>query len=340
MAEILTYVRDYRVMATNRRFDIVELSEPELTAMIQPVFAGQRVESAELLTGGVINTNYKVTVSAKPTPYVVRVYARDADAVEREAKITDLIADTVPVARTLYRGTRAHTSDAAQGAGSYAIVEWRQGVVLQTVLDAGDTAGIEDAFEHAGSVLAAISKYKFATTGFFNKELHVAHAFGDDPSAYMKQCLSKPEVRERLGDELFEATRRFVELKGLQLSAAGGMPCLVHGDYNPRNLLVSQKNCSGGKNWCVSAVLDWEFAHAGTVLFDIGNMLRTQHKYPQLQSRFISGFTEAGGELHPDWQQLSRFIDLNNLLEFLTGDDRSWVYDEVRAGISRTITRE
>lgn len=326
-------------MATNRRFDIVELSEPELTAMIQPVFAGQRVESAELLTGGVINTNYKVTVSAQPTPYVVRVYARDENAVEREAKITDLIAATVPVARTLYRGRHEHRTDAAQGAGSYAIVEWRQGVVLQTVLDADDAAGIEDVFEHAGFVLAAISKYKFDTTGFFNKELQVAHAFGDDPTAYMKECLSKPEVRERLGGDLFEATRRFVERNGFQLSAAGA-PCLVHGDYNPRNLLVSQKNCSGGKNWCVSAVLDWEFAHAGTVLFDIGNMLRNQHKYPQLQSRFISGFTEAGGELRPDWQQLSRFIDLNNLLEFLTGDDRSWLYDEVRAGISRTITRE
>lgn len=326
-------------MATNRRFDIVELSEPELTAMIQPVFAGQRVESAELLTGGVINTNYKVTVSAQPTPYVVRVYARDADAVEREAKITDLIATTVPVARTLYRGRHEHRTDAAEGAGSYAIVEWRQGVVLQTVLDAGDAAGIEDVFEHAGSVLAAISKYKFDTTGFFDNELQVAHAFGDDPTAYMKECLSKSEVRERLGGDLFEATRRFVERNGFQLSAAGA-PCLVHGDYNPRNLLVSQKNCSGGKNWCVSAVLDWEFAHAGTVLFDIGNMLRNQHKYPQLQSRFISGYTEAGGELRPDWQQLSRFIDLNNLLEFLTGDDRSWLYDEVRAGISRTITRE
>ena len=55
-------------MATNRRYDIVELGEQELTAMIQPVFAGQRVQSVELLAGGVINTNYRVSISAQKTP--------------------------------------------------------------------------------------------------------------------------------------------------------------------------------------------------------------------------------------------------------------------------------
>lgn len=346
-------------MANNRRCDIVELSNAELTALIQPVWAGERVESAQLLSGGVINTNYKVAVSGSDTPYVIRVYARDPQAGEREAAIGDLIAGTVPVPRTLYWSAALppeippretlppetlppETREIAERVTSYAVVEWRPGVVLQAVLDNGTALadGIEDAFEDAGRVLAEISKYKFDRSGFFSAKLEIAEAFGDDPTAYMRACLGKPEVRERLGADLFAATCVFVENNRERLAADGAEPAsLVHGDYNPRNLLVSRSDSHAdhGK-WQVSAVLDWEFAHAGTVLFDIGNMLRNRQKYARLEASFIKGFTESGGELHPDWQALSRFIDLNNLLEFLTGEDRSWLYAEVLAAISATIT--
>lgn len=330
-------------MDNNRRYGIIELSEEELTALIQPIFSGQRVEAAELLSGGAINTNYKLNVSGSSKPYVMRVFARDTEAGEREAAISELIGDTVPVARTLYRSTQewsAGNKTLDQRVGSYAIVEWRPGVVLQAVLDSGAT-GIEDAFVDAGRVLAEISKYKFAKSGFFGKELEVAQPFGDDPTAYMRECLNSSKVRGRLGDDLCERTTAFVETNRERLFQAGAASaCLVHGDFNAGNLLVSRSNGVNAGKWCVSAVLDWEFAHAGSLLFDIGNMLRNEHKFARLEVSFIQGFTEAGGALPPDWRAMSRFVDLNNLLEFLTGADRSWLYEEVRAAIARIITRE
>src|SRR4029077_15912686 len=47
-----------------------------------------------------------------------------------------------------------------------------------------------------------------------------------------------------------------------------GRSCLVHSDLNPKNLLVDPESLE------VTAVLDWEFAHAGHPFTDLGNVLR------------------------------------------------------------------
>ena len=41
---------------------------------------------------------------------------------------------------------------------------------------------------------------------------------------------------------------------------------LVHGDFNPTNILID--------DGAVSGVLDWEYCHSGTPYMDIGNLLR------------------------------------------------------------------
>lgn len=45
---------------------------------------------------------------------------------------------------------------------------------------------------------------------------------------------------------------------------------LVHGDFNPKNLLVSRT--PGG--WQVAAALDWEFRFSGCPYGDAANLLR------------------------------------------------------------------
>ncbi|CUR54089.1 Translation initiation factor IF-2 [metagenome] len=47
-----------------------------------------------------------------------------------------------------------------------------------------------------------------------------------------------------------------------------GRTCLVHGDLNPKNVLIDPDSLD------VTAVLDWEFAHSGTPFADLGNLLR------------------------------------------------------------------
>ena len=47
-----------------------------------------------------------------------------------------------------------------------------------------------------------------------------------------------------------------------------GRCCLVHSDFNPKNLLVDPDTLE------VTGLLDWEFAHAGHPYTDLGNLLR------------------------------------------------------------------
>jgi aminoglycoside phosphotransferase (APT) family kinase protein len=44
--------------------------------------------------------------------------------------------------------------------------------------------------------------------------------------------------------------------------------CLVHSDFNPKNLLVDPATAE------ITGLIDWEFAHAGSPYTDLGNLLR------------------------------------------------------------------
>lgn len=72
----------------------------------------------------------------------------------------------------------------------------------------------------------------------------------------------------RLGPYLRTAAQRLPEhadaLNTIADRLARGSSCLVHGDYSPKNLLVDGERVT---------VLDWEVAHAGDPMFDIGFLL-------------------------------------------------------------------
>ena len=102
-----------------------------------------------------------------------------------------------------------------------------------------------------------------------------------------------------------------------QLAALGEENHLVHGDFGNRNVLVRK---APGK-WVVSAVLDWEFAIAGSPLVDVGHFLRYETlSRPRVEPQFSRGFRDAGGTLPDDWRRLARVVDLMALCESLTHD--------------------
>jgi len=93
-----------------------------------------------------------------------------------------------------------------------------------------------------------------------------------------------------------------------------GARSLVHSDFNGFNILVRQNK----ERWNVTAVLDWEFAFAGSPLIDIGNMLRYSHMYPPIFEReFLHGYQEQGGILPAEWKKVAKLVDLLSLCEFL-----------------------
>src|ERR1035438_7672648 len=86
-----------------------------------------------------------------------------------------------------------------------------------------------------------------------------------------------------------------------------GEACLVHGDFNKRNLLV---RCVGGR-WTVAAVLDWEFAVSSSPLADLASFLRYERAArPVAEPHFSAGYVRAGGRLPHNWRRLARWVDL------------------------------
>src|SRR5260370_10585701 len=89
-----------------RRHAFVALDDRELAAMLRPLFGDRRVESAEPLTGGFVNTNYRVRLAGLDDAFVLRSYVRDAGACQRDRDIIARVRGSVPLAAGLYADTR------------------------------------------------------------------------------------------------------------------------------------------------------------------------------------------------------------------------------------------
>lgn len=295
-----------------RRHDFVDLDGSTITAMLQPVFPGSEVVSAALLTDGYVNTNYRVWVSGVEEAVVLRVYVRDAAACRKDLDIYSLVSGRVPVPELLYADP-----EGSLFGGPYAVMRWVDGVMLNEVLAVDGEDGISEAARAVGEALAAIGSHTFPRSGFFGPGLEIADPFGsagDSLLSYIEGCLFRGRAGQRLGAELTARVWDLVTGNASRLAGLDGMPSLVHSDFNGSNILMSRE--SG--HWRTAAVLDWEFAHSGSSLFDIGIMLRHDRTlHPAFEPGFISGFVDGGGGLPVGWKQLTKLLDLLNLCELL-----------------------
>lgn len=297
----------------DRRCAHAPLDVPTLTVLLQPVFPGCRVEAADLVPSGLCNTNYRVKVAGRDQPVLLRRYVQDPEAWAREARLYTHFAGHVPLPELLYA-----TGHAADGGLPYAVQTWVAGERLaeRLPLEAGEAAGLA---HELGSILARIASLRLPEPGFLGPDLSVAHPFGGSAvDAYLgelERLLTDSVVGGALGS-LVDDVARLVAAERFRFDAVLGASELVHGDYGPRNLLVRR----AAAGWQVAAVLDWEFAHAGTSLLDIAILFRRADLLPPTFSpAFALGFTAAGGVLPADWPWLARLLDLVNLAQLLAG---------------------
>lgn len=331
-----------------RRHTFQDLSLAAVADHLRPVFGegASRITSAVPLTGaGLMNTNYKVTREGRDnSPVVLRLYAagnKPEEVCARETAVLGLAArHGIPVPGVLFADP-----DGAHLGHAYAVTTFIEGTLLRDVMARGGADALA-AGRAAGETRAALSRITFAHEGFFGPDLTIPNPFPPDPAAnaraYIARCLSKPTARERLGDDLACRTERLLETRQTWLDAAlreiSPRPCLVHADYQSTNLLVrEEKNGS----WRVSGVLDWEFAHAGSPLFDLAILLRNRGETlaPGFANAVADGYTNAGGRLPEDWQRAARLLDLVNLCDFLASPEAGpAMVAAVRAVIQNTAT--
>ncbi len=316
-----------------RRHAALALDAAPIAALLQPAFPDRAVLSAELLSGGLANTNYKVTLAGLHEPVVLRLFTRDPAACQTELDIYQLTGAHVPMPAILYADPTGEPHSRP-----YLVARWIDGTKLDALLAHGDEAAIASAAHTVGATLAGLAAFPFARAGFFGPGLTIAQPLApstESVPAYVDEALFTGAASARLGPELTQALQRLLRENAALLAAADTQTVLVHGDYKAQNLLV----CQAGAGWNIAAVLDWEFAFAGSPLFDVAICLRYADTLPPaFVSAFATGYRAHGGILPTDWRRIIRLLDLVNLCGFLAAPDaRGPMIAEVTSLVRATV---
>jgi aminoglycoside phosphotransferase (APT) family kinase protein len=299
-----------------RRYPLLTLDTDTLSALLEPVVAGHTIISAEAVGGGLVNTNYQVAVDGWADRLVVRLYTRDLSACRLELDIYQLAHDRVPIPEVLYADP-----DGERYGRPYMVSRWIDGTKLDKLLTTGNIEVIKRSAAVVGETLAALAAYSFPSPGFFGPGLCLREPLGtphESVLSYVSDCLFEREAGQRLGSRLTQAVWRLLQDHAGLLDEADGPATLVHGDYKAQNLLLRPLT-SGG--WETAAVLDWEFASAGSPLFDLSILLRYAGTLPAVfEQEVAAGYHGAGGRLPHEWKRVTKLLDLLNLCEFLCAE--------------------
>ena len=286
--------------------------------LIKKVFPNRSIDAVEILTGGLINTNVKISFF-NYRPVVVRTYRDGGQACRKELAIHDLIQSSIPVAKIIHS-----QPDGVEDLPAFSIVEFVDGLTFQQLKRTNHLRSIHEAAYSVGKALAAVGRFAFPRPGrlITNDEmLTVGAQFIEGPNQMprlLDAFLSSIICKQRAGSELIEQIHEFGWAHADEIPDLNSQPCLVHCDFGDRNILVSEKD---GK-WNVAAILDWELAMSGSPLLDVGNFLRYEKDDNPLREPYFSrAFIENGGELPHNFREIVRMIDLTGLVERLTHAD-------------------
>lgn len=284
----------------------IDLDIPTATHLLSPC-TNDSIDKLTLLSEGCANTNYKVAFKNNRPPIVLRIYIREKSALLREIAVHKRVADKIPVPTHLYSNDQC-----TDFPYPYAVMEWVNGELMrEVILKKNEKAIIACAFE-AGQYLDVMRQIKFPDGGFFQNGLSVRPFDHDEQYLpYVLNILQDNIVKESLGDDLLSTVLHLVKTNETLLPNENDAN-LTHADYDPANILVTQIN----GQWKIAAILDWEFAFAGTYLLDIGMALRYSHKIPSYyENSLIAGIKASGFQLPANWKKQAKLMDLLCLLQ-------------------------
>jgi aminoglycoside phosphotransferase (APT) family kinase protein len=272
--------------------------------MVTLAFSQSKLISHKIVSGGCANLNIKIILEDNEKPYILRIYLRDQDAAYREQQLGNLLRDIIPIPQVYFVGDLEGYR--------FAVAEFMPGITLRDLLLGGEPCDIEQLMREAGRTLAKIQTIHFSCSGFFGKGLSIQEPLTQASyGIYVNDCLKHPTVIDTLGETTISKIRHLFEAH-VALFPDAIQNHLVHGDFDPANLLVNHINGV----WEISGVLDWEFAYAASPLQDVALMLRYAHHMPPIyEAAFISSVQSSGITLPEDWRLR---IDLLNILNLLS----------------------
>lgn len=215
---------------------------------------------------------------------VVRVYppgdVRGPDAPEIDRALLHLVRGLVPVPDVVEL-VHEHPESGRPG---LLVTTWMPGVRGDLLLPDLDAAGCERLGRSMGATAATLAGMPWRRPGTFaDADLRLDELPAAELRAWVESRLAHWDVsrRSRLADLADRAQ---------DLLDTVGRACLVHGDLNPKNVLVDPATLA------LTAVLDWEFAHAGHPWTDVGNLVRFE-RHPAYVEAVLGAWTDLrGGE--------------------------------------------
>lgn len=233
---------------------------------------------------------------------VVRVFAdpRHApQAAEIQEALHRLVRGLLPVPEVL----EVRRADLDMGTPALLVTEFVEGVRGDLLVPDLDEEQQGKLGRELGEIAATLAGMPFLTAGTFaDKELRVeAHALDltDWVESYADRLDWSPADLEGLRDVAADAQ---------VLLDAVARASLVHSDLNPKNVILDPETLS------VRAVVDWEFAHAGSPFADLGNLLRFDRQEAYVAG-VLEGYVSARGGSTSDALDLARSADLVALVE-------------------------
>ena len=260
---------------------------------------------------------------------VVRIYARPSHrgevAHEVDAALLRLVRGLVPVPDVL----EVRRADAATGLPALLVTSFAPGVRADALLPRLDGEQLALVGHRLGDLLADLAGMPMLRSGpFIDGDLTIGAFPGvDGLPAFVEQH------EEALGlAEADLAALRAVAVDAEALLDTVRRSCLVHSDLNPKNLLLDPDTLE------LSAVLDWEYAHAGHPYADLGNLLRFDRE-PAFADAVLAAYTARRGGDPAGALALARAADLWALVDLAARAGENPVADRAHArlvAIART----
>lgn len=268
---------------------------------------GPTTEPLQLLSGGQANTNIRIGDDK-----VLRLYRRDASIAGKELSLIQKNWNSFVVPEIIRFGE------------GYLLMKYMNHSALEDKAEIGAALG---------EALAEIHSNRYETAGFIGTSLLIEEPMEDfvmDMWSYLCSFMDNP--KPSLPGVLLEEVVKFFDSKIEGLQEVSGHPVLLHGDFKVSNLHWSNQ----GK----PLVLDWEFAYAGSVLMDMGQLFRWPVS-PAFEEAFQKAYKASGGHLPDRWKYWAGILDLINLVGMLyksTPDSRMAL--DITAKIKSTLQAE
>jgi aminoglycoside phosphotransferase (APT) family kinase protein len=199
---------------------------------------------------------------------VVRIYAgrgarRGPEAPDVDAAVLRLVRGLLPVPEVL----EVRRADPSSGSPGLLVTTYLPGERLDVLLPRLDTASRATVGREVGLLLARLAQMPMPRAGLFvDGDLRVSPFPAGDLAGFVAAQREGTALQAWPPQE-YDALVAVADRAQTILEPVR-RTCLVHSDLNPKNMLVDPETCR------VTALLDWEFAHAGLPVTDLGNLLR------------------------------------------------------------------